>query len=92
MENQSEEQSIRGIINRLQRIEGQVRGVQKMVQDGRDGGEILTQISAVLGASRRVARTITAYHMQKYVCDGGVTDPQAAAKLQALIDAFTKLD
>ncbi len=92
MEDQSEEQSIRSIINRLQRIEGQVRGLQKMVQDGRDGGEILTQISAVLGATHRVAGAITSYHMQEYVGDGSLADPETAAKLQALIDAFTKLD
>ena len=92
MENQSREQSIRSIINRLQRIEGQVRGLQKMVQDGRDGAEILTQVSAVLSATRRVAGAITSYHMQKSVDDGVVADPEAAARLQALIDAFTKLD
>ncbi len=38
------------IVQRLKRIEGQARGVQKMVDDGRECGDILTQIAAIRAA------------------------------------------
>lgn len=38
------------IVQRLKRIEGQARGVQKMVDDGRDCGEILTQLASIRAA------------------------------------------
>ncbi|MCD6351221.1 MAG: metal-sensitive transcriptional regulator [Armatimonadetes bacterium] len=43
------------LIDRLKRIEGQVRGVQRMVEQGRSCAEILPQLSAVLAATKRVA-------------------------------------
>ena len=38
------------IIQRLKRIEGQARGVQKMVDDGRECGDILTQLASIRAA------------------------------------------
>ena len=38
------------IVQRLKRIEGQARGVQKMVDDGRDCGDILTQLASIRAA------------------------------------------
>lgn len=38
------------LLQRLRRIEGQVRGLQRMIEDGRDCHEILTQLSGVRSA------------------------------------------
>lgn len=38
------------IVQRLKRIEGQARGVQKMVDEGRDCGDILTQLASIRAA------------------------------------------
>ena len=38
------------ILNRLRRIEGQVRGLQRMIEEGRDCHEILTQLAGVRSA------------------------------------------
>ena len=38
------------LLKRLRRIEGQVRGIQKMVEEGRDCHDILTQFAAVRSA------------------------------------------
>lgn len=38
------------ILKRLRRIEGQVRGLQRMVEEGRDCQEVLTQLSGVRNA------------------------------------------
>lgn len=45
-------------IKRLRRIEGQIRGLQKMVEDERDCADILTQISSAHEALRAVGREI----------------------------------
>ena len=41
-----------GVLRRLRRLEGQVRGVQRMVEEGRDCQEMLHQIAAVEAAAR----------------------------------------
>ncbi len=93
MENHSQDDSVQSIINRLQRIEGQVRGIQRMVQDGREGAEVLTQISAVLAALRRVAGAIASRHLEQYLGEENAAgDGEVAAKVQAMIDAFSRLD
>jgi CsoR family transcriptional regulator, copper-sensing transcriptional repressor len=43
------------VIKRLQRLEGQVRGVARMIEDGRDCEDILTQLAAIRGASHRIS-------------------------------------
>ena len=43
------------LIRRLKRIEGQVRGIQRMVEHDRECGDILSQLSAVNEAVRRVS-------------------------------------
>ncbi len=41
------------LINRLKRLEGQVRGVQRMLEDERDCREILQQLSAIRAATHQ---------------------------------------
>lgn len=40
---------------RLQRLEGQVRGVRRMLEEGRDCQEVLTQLSAIRGAAYQIS-------------------------------------
>lgn len=51
-------------IKRLRRIEGQVRGLQKMVEDDRYCADILTQISSVQEALRGVGRELMRNHLR----------------------------
>ena len=51
-------------LRRLRRIEGQVRGLQKMVTDDRSGGEIITQVASVQEALRGVARELMRNHLK----------------------------
>ena len=43
------------LIKRLQRLEGQARGVRRMVEDDRDCQDILTQLAAIRGAAHQVS-------------------------------------
>ena len=49
--------------NRLRRIEGQVRGLQKMVEDDRYCPDIITQVASVQEALRGVARNLMRNHL-----------------------------
>src|SRR5690349_5697231 len=51
-------------LKRLRRIEGQVRGLQKMVEEERYCSDILTQISSVHEALRSVARELMRNHLK----------------------------
>jgi CsoR family transcriptional regulator, copper-sensing transcriptional repressor len=52
------------LIKRLRRIEGQVRGVQKMVEDDRWCPDILQQIAAINAALDKVALGLASGHVQ----------------------------
>jgi DNA-binding FrmR family transcriptional regulator len=51
-------------LKRLRRIEGQVRGIQKMVEDDRYCSDILVQVSSVHEALRSVARELMRNHLK----------------------------
>lgn len=52
---------------RLKRIEGQVRGLHRMVEDGRYCADILTQVSAVQEALRSVGKLLMRNHLEHCV-------------------------
>jgi CsoR family transcriptional regulator, copper-sensing transcriptional repressor len=51
-------------LKRLRRIEGQVRGLQKMVEEGRYCADVLTQIASVHEALRAVGRQLMRNHLK----------------------------
>lgn len=57
----------RDAISRLRRIEGQVRGLQRMVEEGRYCADILTQVSAAHEALRGVGKLLMANHLRHCV-------------------------
>jgi len=58
------------LITRLKRVEGQVRGIQKMVDEDRYCIDVLTQISAVQAALDKVALGLMDDHARHCVVDG----------------------
>lgn len=66
---------------RLKRIEGQVRGIQKMVDEGRYCPDILTQLASVHAALRGVGKVLMRSHLQHCVTDALRSgDPVAAER------------
>jgi DNA-binding FrmR family transcriptional regulator len=52
------------LLNRLKRLEGQVRGVEKMIEDGRDCESIVTQLGAVRSAIEGVGALLLRNYMK----------------------------
>jgi DNA-binding FrmR family transcriptional regulator len=61
----------KAIINRLSRIEGHIRSVKKMVEEGRDCSDILIQISAVRSAIDKVGKVVLEDHLESCLFDSG---------------------
>ena len=79
------------LLNRLNRIEGQVRGIGRMVGEDRYCIDVLTQLQAVRAAVRRVEAEVLKDHLDHCVTaalvDGDETERRAkAAELIAVID------
>ena len=56
-------------LGRLRRIEGQIRGLHKMVEDDRYCADILAQVSAVQAALRAVGRELVRNHLKHCLAD-----------------------
>ncbi len=57
------------LLLRLRRMEGQVRGVQKMIEEGRYCVDIVTQLQAIAAASDKVAQQVLEGHIRGCVAD-----------------------
>ncbi|MDD5458590.1 MAG: metal-sensitive transcriptional regulator [Phycisphaerae bacterium] len=71
----------------LKRIEGQVRGIQKMTEDRKYCIDILNQISAVKGALGRVEENILEKHLRHCVTEAvrGTSEKEKKQKLDEII-------
>ena len=63
---------------RLRRVEGQVRGLQKMVEEDRYCADVLTQIAAVQEALRAVGRELMRHHLRHCAADAFRTGGERA--------------
>jgi len=75
--------------NRLRRIEGQVRGVARMVDEERYCIDVLTQISAIQRALDRVALQLVSDHTRE--CVIGASGKQQVERTDELLTAIDRL-
>ena len=80
------------LVKRLHRIEGQVRGIERMVDDDRYCIDILTQVAAVNTALESLALKLLQDHVDHCVTDAlSSGDPkEAAAKSKELMEAVQR--
>ncbi len=78
-------------LKRLRRIEGQIRGLQKMVEEDRYCADILTQISSVHEALRSVGRELMRNHL-KHCATAAIraTQEDAEAMYDELVEMMYK--
>ena len=80
------------LLNRLRRIEGQVRGLQRMVEEETYCIDILTQVSAATRALETVALSLLDEHLRHCVTDAArASDKVAAEKLTEASQAIARL-
>ncbi len=77
------------LTKRLRRIEGQVRGVAKMVEDDRDCREIIQQLAAIRSATNQVSLMVARSYASKCLCEPLDEDDREAV-VADLIDVLSK--
>jgi DNA-binding FrmR family transcriptional regulator len=79
-------------LGRLRRIEGQVQGIQRMVEEEKYCVDILLQLTAVEGAVEQVQRLLLGRHIESCVADairsGSTRDRQK--KVVELLEVFSR--
>jgi len=77
---------------RLRRVEGQVRGVQKMIEEGRYCIDILTQLASIAGALMKVEENILSRHLRSCVRDSmsGLDRADLDRKVEEMISVLAK--
>ena len=79
-------------LKRLRRIEGQARGLQRMVEEEKYCIDILTQVSAMTKALQSVALGLLEEHMGHCVVQAAVAGgPEADAKVKEATEAIARL-
>jgi len=72
------------VLNRLRRVEGQVRGLQRMIDEGKDCEDVLTQLSAVKSALDRVGIYLISHRMRECL----ETDTGVGVQEESMEEAF----
>ncbi len=77
----------------LRRIEGQVRGLQRMIEEKKYCVDIVTQLHAVINALYRVAEKIFGRHLQHCVTDAfsGHSEREKTEKIDEIMEVMKKL-
>jgi DNA-binding FrmR family transcriptional regulator len=80
------------ILTRLRRMEGQVRGVQRMVEEDQYCVDVLTQLSAIIAAARGAGLLILEDHIRGCVLGthGQGNQDEVLAELTEAIERFTR--
>lgn len=75
------------LVTRLNRIEGQIRGIRRMVQEPRRCAEILQQLAAAEAALNRIGVAVFKHHVEKCVPQGiEQGEPERGRRLAELVE------
>ena len=79
------------IVKRLKRIEGQIRGLQKMVADERDCESIVTQLAAVRSAIDSVGALVLNNYIKICAPKGNKTDPDVYESMVRVVGVWGRV-
>jgi DNA-binding FrmR family transcriptional regulator len=86
------EQEKKDVLLRLRRIEGQLRGLQRMVEEGNSCTDILTQVAAVTAAIKKVGMVVIKTYMEECVektqKDAGANQGEVLKDFQKAISRY----
>lgn len=80
---QLDSHAMKPVINRIKRAQGQLAGVVRMLEEGRECEEVVTQLAAASKALDRAGFAIVAAGLQQCLADGG-TDTLDVKKMEKL--------
>ena len=79
-------------LGRLRRIEGQIQGIQRMVDEEKYCVDILLQLSAVQGAVEQVQKLVLGQHIESCVSEAirSGNTRERSKKVSELLDVFSR--
>lgn len=78
------------ILNRLKRAEGQLRGVQKMVEDQKECIDVITQLSAIRSSVDRIIGVIVAENLKNCLENPEIDKENQSKKIEKAIEMIIK--
>ncbi len=78
------------IVNRLRRVEGQARGLQRMIEEGRPCDEVFTQLAATKAALDRVGVLLISLKMRDCLEEEAGTEIASREAVERALEAFLK--
>ena len=81
------EQEKKEVLLRLRRIEGQIRGLQRMVEEGVPCADVLTQVAAATAAMKKVGTVVVKTYMEECL---DKTQKRLGAKREGALKDFEK--
>lgn len=84
---------VEAVTNRLKRIEGQVRGLMKMIEEDKSCEDILIQIGSVKSALHKTGQVILEGHLHHCVIDGirDGNEDEVIKKLSSALEQFSRI-
>ncbi len=86
----SEHTRSKEVADRLAKIEGHVRGIKRMAEEGKECEDLLLQISAVQAALKKTGQIILADHLEHCIADA-LRDGNGEAALEKLTKALERV-
>jgi DNA-binding FrmR family transcriptional regulator len=75
------------VLLRLRRIEGQVRGIQRMVEENRDCRDVVVQLAAIKASIASLNTLVAETYAQECLCGGEQLDTSEVGRLLDLLKA-----
>jgi len=86
----NKEERKREILNRLKKVEGQIKGIQKMVEEEKYCGDIMIQISAVRAAINKIGGMMLDGYIKECIPEALKRDIESERKINELIETIVK--
>ena len=78
------------VLNRLKRTEGQLRGIQKMIEDEKTCVDVITQLSAVRSSVDRIMGIIVAENLKQCLKNPEIDEATQTEKIEQAIQLIVK--
>jgi DNA-binding FrmR family transcriptional regulator len=89
-DNQMEWAELDATVRRLRRIEGQVRGLERMLVEGRECEDVLTQLMAVRSGLEQVSLLLLDHHCKDCLLGGSEIDPDRLEGLRQTLRLWAR--
>ncbi len=86
----AEAPDVQGLLARLRRIEGQIRGIQRMLEEDRVCEDIVTQLMAARSSLDQVGVRLIEHHVERCLCDDEEPE-QAARNMQQALKMWMRM-